>query len=171
MLRLRFTSIASLALTLPLLACSSSESGGDDGGMDAPYPLFDAAEASPPPPVDAGPLWQPCAPSNAASCPSGLECLGVHTAPVDAYGTCVFTCAGSNGPACTLSGGTCACPLTSAGGPPGDCSAGNEAGAVTVCAPAGDGGPSGNNEVEDTGAPFTGEPSDGGVKDATTSGG
>jgi len=146
-------------VALAVAGCSGGGSGESDGGEDASF-AFDAAEASPPAPVDAGPLWEPCDPSNAASCPSGLTCLGEHTAPVDAYGTCVFSCAGSNGPACTLSGGTCACPHgTSAG----DCSAGNEAGAVTVCVPAGDGGVTGTNE-EDSSAPV---PTDSGGGDAT----
>ncbi len=147
-------------------ACSpDGDASAGDGGDDAPFELFDAAEASAPVLPDAGPLWQKCNPITPTSCPTGLECLGAHTAPVDAYGTCVFTCAGSSGPACTLSGGVCACPYPYAsGGPPGDCSAGNAGGEVTVCAPAGDGGPTGNNELMDTGAPPTS--ADAGIRDA-----
>ncbi len=143
-----------LVLVLVLAACSSDDTAsvGADGGADAPLFEADAAEASSLTPVDAGPLWQTCNPLNIASCPSGLECLGVHTTPVDAYGTCVFSCAGASGPSCTLSGGTCVCPLTYAD-TPGDCSEGNDAGDVTVCVPASDAGVPGNNQLEDTGAP------------------
>lgn len=109
--------------------------------------------------MDAGPLWEKCDPSNVASCPSGLECFGGHTSPFDAYGLCVFSCAGASGPSCALSGGTCACPETPAGDA-GDCSAGNAAGLVTVCVPAGDAGPSGDNQIDDAGAPAAIDASD-----------
>ena len=138
-----------------LAACSSSGPavGGDDASADAFTPddaAADATDGTAPRAIDAGPLWESCDPSNVASCPSGLECFGAHTSPSDVYGKCVFTCAGASGPACALSDGTCACPLTSSGGA-GDCAAGNAAGSVTVCVPAGDAGPSGENQIEDAG--------------------
>jgi hypothetical protein len=138
------------------LGAGSSDDGatGGDSGEDATISAFDAAEASPPAPVDAGPLWQPCTPSNPASCPSGLTCLAAHTFPTDAYGRCVFACSGDNGPACALDDGTCACPLTGgAGSAPADCSPGNDAGSVTVCIPAGDASVSGTNQLPDSGPP------------------
>ena len=64
----------------------------------------DAADESAPP-VNAGPLWESCDPTTPASCPAGLECLAQHTSPVDAYGTCVFSCAGSGGPSCAPAAG------------------------------------------------------------------
>jgi hypothetical protein len=147
-------------------ACADSGSSAIDGGDDASggggVVVQEDAGASAP--ADAGPLWQSCNTGVPASCPSGLECLGVHTTPVDAYARCVFTCAGNDEPLCAVSGGVCACPLPpgSVTGPPGDCSTGNDAGAVTVCVPAGDAGASGNNEVEDAGEIA----SDAGIADA-----
>jgi hypothetical protein len=162
-----FTSAVLFAAAASFAACSAGgNEAASDAGEDAPFDLVDAAEASLPVAVDAGPLWQTCNPVTPSSCPTGFECLAAHTAPVDAYGTCVFTCAGASGPACTLSGGVCACPYPFAsGGPPGDCSAGNDAGEVTVCAPAGDGGPAGTNQLEDTGAPPA--DADAGITDAS----
>jgi hypothetical protein len=37
--------------------------------------------------------------------------MTVHTEPVDVYGMCSYTCAGSDGPRCSVTGGWCACPL------------------------------------------------------------
>ncbi|MGO9712278.1 MAG: hypothetical protein ACLQBL_25675 [Polyangiaceae bacterium] len=132
---------------LALLGCSNS-GGASAVPEDASIPYDAATEDVAAPPVDAGPLWQPCQPANPASCPPGYECFPGHTAPVDTFHTCVFSCAGASGPLCSLSGGTCACPLAMNGGP-GDCSEGNDAGAVTVCVPFEEGGPPGNNEIED----------------------
>jgi hypothetical protein len=144
-----------LAFPLVLVGAGCSSGGGsaagtEDAGDDVIQSVLDAAEATGPVIVDAGPLWEACDPSDPASCPDGLECLLEYTSPEDAYGKCVFSCAGANGPACALSGGICACPSVTLGGQ-GDCSAGNDAGAVTVCVPAGEGGVTGNNQLEDSG--------------------
>jgi hypothetical protein len=151
-----------LGITLALVGCSGNGSTEGDAGEDASTPFVED-DAGAPAPVDAGPLWQRCDPSIPGTCPSGLECLNAHTSPVDAYGTCVFSCAGESLASCSLSGGTCACPspVGLVGNAPGDCSAGNDAGAVTVCVPAGDGGVSGNNEIDDAG----GSAADTGVAD------
>jgi hypothetical protein len=143
-------------LFLPALVgvgCSGSggTAGTEDAGEDVIQSAADAAESSGPVIIDAGPLWETCDPSDPASCPDGLECLLEHTSSPDAYAKCVFSCAGANGPACALSGGICACPSVNIGGE-GDCSAGNDAGAVTVCVPAGDAASvTGNNQLEDSG--------------------
>ena len=138
-----------VGITLALVGGSGGGSDEADGGEDAGGIVVPSEDAGAPAPVDAGPLWQTCDPASPGSCPSGRECLGAHTSPVDAYGTCVFTCAGANEPLCAASGGTCACPTVGYG--PGSCSVGNEAGEVTVCAPFGEGGAPGTNEVEDAG--------------------
>jgi hypothetical protein len=146
-------------LACALVGCASSGSVAPIGGGDAS--LFVAAEDASSPAIDAGPLWQRCEPASPASCPAGFECFPAHTAPVDAFDTCVFTCADGGEASCALRGGTCACALSVTGGP-GDCAEGNDAGAVTVCAPAGDGVPAGDNVLEDSGAP----PEDAGASDA-----
>jgi hypothetical protein len=154
--------LGQLFVALALAGCSN---GGTPPAAPEDASLADVAapedSAPAPMPVDAGPLWQRCNPASAASCPSGFECFPSHTSPIDAYGTCVFTCAGSSEPACALAGGTCACPLTATDAA-GDCSEGNEAGTITVCVPAGDAGPSGDNQLEDAAAP----PDDSGSTDA-----
>jgi hypothetical protein len=147
-------------LACALVGCSNSGGVATVVGEDAS--LVVPAEDASSPSVDAGPLWQHCQPANPASCPAGLECFPAHTAPVDAFDTCVFGCADGGGPSCALSGGTCACALSVTGGP-GDCSEGNDAGAVTVCVPSGDGVPAGDNMIEDAGEP----PDDAGAPDAS----
>jgi hypothetical protein len=136
-----------------VLGCSTSTPSNPSATIDASLtevlPSDDASAA----PVDAGPLWQPCEPADPESCPTDFECFPAHTAPVDAFHECVIACSDGGAPLCIESGGSCDCPL-SVTGSPGDCSPGNDAGAVTVCAPAGDGGPNGNIEVDDASAPY-----------------
>jgi hypothetical protein len=142
-----------LLLACVTLGCSTATPSNPSAGIDASLtevvPSDDASAA----PVDAGPLWQACEPADPASCPAGFECFPGHTSPVDAFHECVFACDDGGAPLCSASGGSCDCPLSVSGGP-GDCSPGNDAAAVTVCAPAGDAGPNGNIEVDDTGAPY-----------------
>jgi hypothetical protein len=131
--------LAAPALGAPLLAaCSSSSSGAS--GADA---SVDAGGDSPMVPIDAGvpfvpglpsPFFQACSSAGAADCPDAMICFTGHTSPIDVYDECTVECVGDNAALCTVSGGSCVCPSTTAG-QPGDCSAGNDAGLLTVCAP------------------------------------
>jgi hypothetical protein len=152
--------------TLALCACSNGSSATTpsqrgDASLTEIVPGDDASVAS----VDAGPLWRACSPANPASCPAGFECFPSHTSPIDAIDTCVFACADGGETQCLASGGTCACGMAP-NGAPGDCSLGNDGGYVTVCVPAGDAGPSGDN-VGDASLPVLPDASDeGGLADA-----
>jgi hypothetical protein len=139
--------LAPPVVALVVAACSTSSSSSSSG--PPPSGTDDAASEAQIPAVDAGSPFVPgtpstffrgCSPTGAADCPDAFLCFTGHTSPIDVYGECTVECTGNNAALCTVNGGTCVCPVTAAG-LPGNCTDGNDAGAVTVCAPLDDAGP------------------------------